>query len=115
MRVTVVHAASAHDVRTVELELGERASIGEALAAFEVAALCAPADRFALAISVWGRRADPSHPLSTGDRIELCRPLLVDPKTARRERFARQGPRGAGLFAGMRGRPVVSKPGSGQS
>src|SRR5450830_17660 len=37
-----------------------------------------------------------------GDRIELCRALVVDPKVARRERFAKQGARGTGLFARRR-------------
>ncbi|MNL58374.1 hypothetical protein D3C87_1820040 [compost metagenome] len=41
-------------------------------------------------------------PLKDGDRIELCRPLTVDPKVARRERFQRQGARGTGLFANKR-------------
>jgi putative ubiquitin-RnfH superfamily antitoxin RatB of RatAB toxin-antitoxin module len=36
------------------------------------------------------------------DRIEVYRPLLVDPKVARRERFVKQGARGAGLFAKKR-------------
>ncbi|EXU78428.1 hypothetical protein AX13_16930, partial [Comamonas aquatica DA1877] len=33
---------------------------------------------------------------------ELYQPLKVDPKVARRERFAQQGARGAGLFASRR-------------
>ncbi len=36
--------------------------------------------------------------LTSGDRVELYRALTVDPKVARRERFAQQGARGAGLF-----------------
>lgn len=36
------------------------------------------------------------------DRVELCRPLTVDPKVARRERFRQQGARGTGLFAKRR-------------
>ena len=40
--------------------------------------------------------------LREGDRIELCRALVVDPKVARRERFAKQGARGTGLFARRR-------------
>ncbi|HYP70717.1 MAG TPA: RnfH family protein, partial [Variovorax sp.] len=40
--------------------------------------------------------------LKDGDRLELCRDLVVDPKVARRERFARQGARGTGLFAKRR-------------
>jgi hypothetical protein len=34
--------------------------------------------------------------------VELYRPLLVDPKVARRERFRRQGARNTGLFAQRR-------------
>jgi putative ubiquitin-RnfH superfamily antitoxin RatB of RatAB toxin-antitoxin module len=33
------------------------------------------------------------------DRIELYRPLKVDPKVARRQRFKRQGKGRTGLFA----------------
>lgn len=53
-------------------------------------------------VSVWGRRVGWEHPVRDGDRIELCRALVVDPKVARRERFARQGARGTGLFARRR-------------
>jgi sulfur carrier protein len=38
----------------------------------------------------------------SGERIEFYRPLRVDPKVARRERFARQGAKSAGLFAKKR-------------
>ena len=51
---------------------------------------------------IWGRRALPDTPLKNGDRVELYRALRVDPKVARRERFNRQGARGAGLFASRR-------------
>ena len=37
-----------------------------------------------------------------GDRLELLRPLRVDPKVARRERFVGQGARSSGLFAKRR-------------
>lgn len=56
----------------------------------------------ACATGVWGRRAERDQLLREGDRVELYRPLLVDPKVARRERFARQGARGAGLFSRQR-------------
>jgi putative ubiquitin-RnfH superfamily antitoxin RatB of RatAB toxin-antitoxin module len=51
---------------------------------------------------VWGRPCPPEQPLREGDRVEIYRPLQVDPKVARRERFRRQGARAAGLFAGRR-------------
>ncbi len=56
----------------------------------------------ALHVSRWGRRCRPDDVLRDGDRIEVCRPLRVDPKKARRERFEAQGARSAGLFARKR-------------
>ncbi len=35
---------------------------------------------------VWGRVREASHTLCDGDRLELLRPLVVDPKEARRRR-----------------------------
>jgi putative ubiquitin-RnfH superfamily antitoxin RatB of RatAB toxin-antitoxin module len=51
---------------------------------------------------VWGRLAPLAQRLQALDRVELYRPLTVDPKVARRERFASQGTRGTGLFAKKR-------------
>lgn len=51
---------------------------------------------------VWGRVKPLEYALQEGDRVELYQPLKVDPKVARRERFAQQGARGAGLFAKRR-------------
>ena len=55
-----------------------------------------------VATGLWGRLVQPSTPLQEGDRLELYRALTVDPKLARRQRFARQGARTAGLFARRR-------------
>ena len=52
--------------------------------------------------SIWGRKTTPTQPLQDGDRLEALRPLKVDPKEARRQRFVKQGSRGAGLFANRR-------------
>jgi len=53
-------------------------------------------------VGVWGRRCPLDHPLHDYDRVELYRPLQVDPKVARKARFGRQGARTAGLFARRR-------------
>ena len=53
----------------------------------------------AVSVGIWGKAAALTQVLRDGDRVELYRPLTVDPKVARRERFARQGARTAGLFA----------------
>ena len=52
--------------------------------------------------AVWGKPVQSDHVLSEGDRLEVLRPLRVDPKVARRERFQQQGAKTAGLFAKRR-------------
>ncbi len=51
-----------------------------------------------LACAVWGRVVGLDYALQAGDRVELVRELRVDPMTARRERFNKQGIKKAGLF-----------------
>jgi uncharacterized protein len=51
---------------------------------------------------IWNRRVPPNQALKDGDRLEIYRPLRVDPKAARRERFKKQGAKSAGLFAKRR-------------
>lgn len=53
-------------------------------------------------VAVWGKSVDRNTLLKNGDRLEVLRPLLVDPKEARRLRFNQQGSRAAGLFAKRR-------------
>jgi putative ubiquitin-RnfH superfamily antitoxin RatB of RatAB toxin-antitoxin module len=48
---------------------------------------------------IWGRKVPWTHAVQEGDRIELYRPLKVDPKVSRRQRFKRQGKGRTGLFA----------------
>ena len=50
-------------------------------------------------VGIWGRESRLDEALRDRDRVEIYRPLKVDPKVARRERFRRQGARAAGLFA----------------
>lgn len=53
-------------------------------------------------VGIWGRQQPRNTILADGDRVELYQPLKVDPKKARRERFAKQGARRAGLFSRRR-------------
>ena len=63
------------------LQLGEGATVADAIAA---AGLEGSAD--CPAVAVHGVLALPQQPLLDGDRIELLRPLLADPKDNRRRR-----------------------------
>jgi len=51
---------------------------------------------------IWGRMVTLNQVLKDGDRLEIYRPLLVDPKLARKQRFKRQGKGRTGLFARRR-------------
>ena len=55
-----------------------------------------------LSMAVFGRKLTLDSELFDGDRLDCCRPLRVDPKLARRERFNQQGSRRSGLFAKRR-------------
>lgn len=48
---------------------------------------------------IWGKKVPWTQVVKAEDRIELYRPLKVDPKVARRQRFKRQGKGRTGLFA----------------
>jgi putative ubiquitin-RnfH superfamily antitoxin RatB of RatAB toxin-antitoxin module len=52
-----------------------------------------------LSVGIWGRKARLDQIVRADDRVEIYRPLRIDPKLARRERFRKQGVRAAGLFA----------------
>ena len=40
------------------------------------------------ALGVWGEAIDDGYRVTDGDRVEVYRPLEIDPRTARRERAA---------------------------
>ena len=48
---------------------------------------------------IWGKKVPWTQLVKADDRIDLYRPLQVDPKVARRQRFKRQGKGRTGLFA----------------
>lgn len=102
IRISVVYSATARHVVELEVELPQGAAVQDALAHSAVQAALAEATVHVGQVGVWGRKVDSRQLLNDGDRVELYRPLLVDPKVARRERFASQGARTTGLFAKKR-------------
>jgi len=89
--VTVVYAAAPHQIETVLLQLPGGATAAEALRASGVAEQMEAKVLDELALGLWGRGCAPATVLRDGDRLELLRPLLVDPKEARRLRYRRDG------------------------
>ena len=99
--VTVVACVAARTTREWVLNMPEGATVADALAACGDLALPDQKGDEA-SLGIWGRAAALDTRLRHQDRVEIYRPLQVDPKVARRERFARQGARTTGLFARQR-------------
>ncbi len=100
--VTLVCAPAAREVFEQTLDVPDGSTAQEAIAASALVGRWPLLDWRGLTPGVWGKAVEWDRALKEGDRLELCRPLTVDPKVARRERFQRQGARGTGLFARRR-------------
>jgi uncharacterized protein len=106
LNITAAYSPAPRVWHEIELKLPASSRVSDALAA------CAQDARFvdarfveALAapqVGVWGKKVALDHALTNSDRVEIYRPLRVDPKVARRERFKKQGAKSAGLFAQRR-------------
>lgn len=99
--VQLVYSPAPRVVYELVLRLPARACVSDALAA------AVQDERFAnlpvdASFGLWNRKVTVKHHLSDQDRVEIYRPLRVDPKVARRERFKKQGAKSAGLFAKRR-------------
>ena len=98
IRVTVLYSPAAREVCEWEVALAPGATVLQAIQASGLPTLLADADFAQAALGIWGRKARLDQVLADRDRVEVYRPLRVDPKLARRERFRQQGTRTAGLF-----------------
>ena len=100
LRVEVLWSPSPRKVLEWKGELEAGTTVLQALHACGLLpAGMAPAHSVA---GIWGRKCRLDRVLVDGDRVEAYRPLVVDPKVARRERFRKQGVKTAGLFAQRR-------------
>lgn len=85
MKVEVVYAASGRQ-SLVSLDLNEGATIADAIAAAAHAEGMPEVDLETTRFGIFGKLATPATQLAAGDRVEIYRPLLVDPKQARHRR-----------------------------
>lgn len=103
LRITVTFSPESGQVIEQTLQLPEGSCVQDALQAAGLAkGIASEANVEHTRIGIWGRKCMLEQPLRDLDRVELYRPLQVDPKVARRERFAKQGARTSGLFAQKR-------------
>lgn len=86
LRVSVVFSPRAGEVDEVELLLTSGATVADAIAASGMQARHPGHDLAAMPVGLWGAFCDRGDALRDRDRVELYRPLKVDPKEARRQR-----------------------------
>ena len=95
LHVEVAYCAAPGDTDLVQLQLPPGSTLSDALQASGLP------QRHALAIDdlsvgIWGRIQGLPTPLRDRDRVEIYRPLQVDPKEARRQRYRQQRAKGSG-------------------
>jgi putative ubiquitin-RnfH superfamily antitoxin RatB of RatAB toxin-antitoxin module len=100
--VVVVYSPGPRKVSEVPLQVPVGCTVAQAIEASALLTEMTAAQVASTAVGIWGRKASWGQVLRANDRVELYRPLKVDPKVARRERFVGQGAKTAGLFAKRR-------------
>jgi putative ubiquitin-RnfH superfamily antitoxin RatB of RatAB toxin-antitoxin module len=90
MRVVVAYSPAPRQVDLAELVVPEGATVRDAIAASGLLARHPAIDLTTQKVGVWGKVKALDTALREGDRVEVYRPLKVDPKEARRQRYRRQ-------------------------
>jgi len=85
-----VACAEAYRQTVLPLEVPAGCTAGEALARSGILALHPTLDPAQCGVGIFGREVTQDRVLHAGDRVEVLRPLLEDPRE-RRRRLARQG------------------------
>jgi len=87
MKVCLVYATP-NKQTVLEIELEQGASISRAIEVSNIQTECEGIDLNRCVYAIWGKSVDISYELKDGDRIEICRELVFDPKTMRRRKKA---------------------------
>lgn len=83
--VEVVYAAAGKQILR-QVELAEGSTVKQAIDASEITGMLPAGAIDARHLGVFARRVAPDHIVQNGDRIEIYRPLMLDPMEARRRR-----------------------------
>ena len=84
IKVEIVFAlAQKQSLQTVLVDAG--ASVADVIEKSELASAFADQNLAEMACGIWGREVARHHAVKDGDRIELYRPLELDPREARRQ------------------------------
>jgi len=85
--VEVVYAPPAKPMRR-RLKLPVGSTVGEAIRGCGLLAICIEIDPSRIRVGIFGRVVQFDRPLRDGDRVEIYRALIADPKEVRRRRAA---------------------------
>ena len=85
--VVVSYGAAPHQVDLVTVTLAVGATVLDAIESSGVLLRHPEIDLGGAKLGVWGKVKQPGDALREGDRVEIYRPLKVDPKEARRQRY----------------------------
>jgi uncharacterized protein len=102
IQITLVYSPQPRVVREIVISAPDGMTLQQALMRSELLGQYPDLLGEETQIGIWGRLANLTQRLRDQDRIEIYRPLTVDPKVARRERFTKQGAKAAGLFSKKR-------------
>ncbi len=85
-QIEVVQSLAARQIRTMPLDMPGGSTVQEALVqtGWPIGEVV---------VGIWGRKVPLDQVLQPGDRLEIYRPLQVDPKEARRQRYAARSPK----------------------
>ena len=86
--VEVAYSPGPAQLEIISLELDEGSTLAQALELSGLLGRYPVLQKPELACGVWGRPSELQHPLRDRDRVEIYRQLKVDPKEARRQRYA---------------------------
>lgn len=70
------------------LDVDEGATVDDVIAASGIESRFPALDIAAMPVGIWGKQVSRDSAVRQGDRVELYRPLEIDPREARRQRAA---------------------------
>ena len=88
VKIQVVYALS-HEQTVVDLRVADKATVADAIDESKFLENFPELLKNELQVGIFSKRAALTDYVKEGDRIELYRPLLIEPKKARRLRAAR--------------------------
>jgi putative ubiquitin-RnfH superfamily antitoxin RatB of RatAB toxin-antitoxin module len=89
IRVEVVLAMPQRQ-EIVPLEVDPGTSLADAIEQSGLARMFEGFELDLTSVGIFGHKAKPDHVLRDGDRVEIYRPLIADPKEVRRQRAIKQ-------------------------